>query len=117
MNYEGAEITYNSRGMKVKAIKTEQYTIEEEPYYLPLGREIELFSSAYTNRIPVLLKGPTGCGKTRFMQYMAWKFRRPLKEAGSYLPHMYGEVNYTVIDDVRKLPPNRITEIYRRLTT
>jgi nitric oxide reductase NorD protein len=38
------------------------------------------------------------------------------KEAQSYLPHMYGEVNYIFIDDVRKLP-NRITEIYRRLTT
>jgi len=38
------------------------------------------------------------------------------KEAQSYLPHMYGEVNYILIDDVRKLP-NRITEIYRKLTT
>ncbi len=55
-----------------------QYAIIDEPYYLPQGREAELFESAYRNRIPVLLKGPTGCGKTRFMHYMAWKLGRPL---------------------------------------
>lgn len=64
--------------MEIKAIKTEEYFIEHEPYYLPMGKEIELFESAYKNQIPVLLKGPTGCGKTRFMQYMAWRIRRPL---------------------------------------
>ncbi len=56
----------------------EFFTITEEPYYLPMGREIELFEAAYKNRIPVLLKGPTGCGKTRFMLHMAWKLGRPL---------------------------------------
>jgi nitric oxide reductase NorQ protein len=64
--------------MKAMAVKTEQYLIEAEPYYLSVGDEIALFSAAYRNRIPVLLKGPTGTGKTRFMQYMAWKYRRPL---------------------------------------
>lgn len=64
--------------MNVRAIKTDQYFIEEEPYYIPQGNEMELFESAYKNQIPVLLKGPTGCGKTRFIQYMAWKLRRPL---------------------------------------
>jgi nitric oxide reductase NorQ protein len=64
--------------MKAKAVKTEQYMVEEEPYYLPMGKEIELFTSAYQNLIPVLLKGPTGCGKTRFMQHMAWRLKRPL---------------------------------------
>ncbi len=52
--------------------------IAAEPYYLPVGKEVELFDAAYRHQIPVLLKGPTGCGKTRFMQYMAWKLRRPL---------------------------------------
>lgn len=52
--------------------------MEKEPYYLPMGKEIELFEAAYENLIPVLLKGPTGCGKTRFMHYMAWKLKRPL---------------------------------------
>ncbi|HYQ48041.1 MAG TPA: AAA family ATPase [Thermodesulfovibrionales bacterium] len=60
------------------AIKTEEFTIGSEPYYQPLGREIGIFETAYANRIPVLLKGPTGCGKTRFMQFMAWKLKRPL---------------------------------------
>ena len=52
--------------------------IEREPYYEPIGSEIALFEAAYTSQIPVLLKGPTGCGKTRFMEYMAWRLKRPL---------------------------------------
>ena len=43
-----------------------------EPFYLPVGDEVSLFAAAYSERIPVLLKGPTGCGKTRFVEYMAW---------------------------------------------
>ncbi len=41
------------------------------PYYLPIGDEVEVFRAAYACRLPVLLKGPTGCGKTRFVEYMA----------------------------------------------
>ena len=52
--------------------------IEREPYYEPIGSEVELFDAAYATQIPVLLKGPTGCGKTRFMEYMAWRLKRPL---------------------------------------
>jgi len=60
-----------------------QYAIEEyhahvEPYYVPTGDEVELFEASFASRIPVLLKGPTGCGKTRFVEYMAWKLGRPL---------------------------------------
>jgi len=60
-----------------------QYAVEEyyalkEPYYLPIGDEVELFTAAFSQQIPVLLKGPTGCGKTRFIEYMAWKLGRPL---------------------------------------
>ncbi len=54
------------------------YLIRDEPYYLPIGEEIELFEAAYAARLPVMLKGPTGCGKTRFVQYMAWRLSRPL---------------------------------------
>lgn len=43
------------------------------PYYLPLGNEVELFLAAFSQRLPVLLKGPTGCGKTRFVEHMAWR--------------------------------------------
>ena len=74
----------------VQAVETEQsepqfkeYAIEEflvrsEPYYRPVGDELELFTAAYNQHIPVLLKGPTGCGKTRFVEYMAWKLGRPM---------------------------------------
>lgn len=52
--------------------------IREEPYYLPIADEVSLFEAAYAARLPVMLKGPTGCGKTRFVQYMAWRLGRPL---------------------------------------
>ena len=61
-----------------RTLRVEEYVITEEPYYEPIGNEIEVFEAAYRNRLPVMLKGPTGCGKTRFMQYMAWKLKRPL---------------------------------------
>ena len=44
-----------------------------EPYYLPLADEIAVFEAAYHSRLPVLLKGPTGCGKTRFIEHMTWR--------------------------------------------
>lgn len=50
--------------------------LEAEPWYLPQGDEIEVFEAAYTARLPVLLKGPTGCGKTRFIEHMAWRLYR-----------------------------------------
>ena len=56
----------------------EEFLVRSEPYYRPVGDELELFSAAYHQHIPVLLKGPTGCGKTRFVEYMAWKLARPL---------------------------------------
>jgi nitric oxide reductase NorQ protein len=56
----------------------DEYFIIEEPYYLPVSDEIEIFTAAYQNNLPVNLKGPTGCGKTRFMEYMAYKLKRPL---------------------------------------
>src|SRR5213595_3712832 len=52
--------------------------VEREPYYVPRGTEREVFASCAANAIPVLLKGPTGCGKTRFVEYMAWRLKRPL---------------------------------------
>jgi nitric oxide reductase NorQ protein len=48
------------------------------PYYLPSNNEIPLFEAAYQARLPVILKGPTGCGKTRFVEYMAHRLKRPL---------------------------------------
>lgn len=48
------------------------------PFYQATGNEIQLFEHAYQKQLPVLLKGPTGCGKTRFVSYMAAKLGRPL---------------------------------------
>ncbi|MDA0788748.1 MAG: CbbQ/NirQ/NorQ/GpvN family protein [Proteobacteria bacterium] len=54
----------------------ESYALRDEPYYRPLADEVELFLAAYHERLPVLLKGPTGCGKTRFVEHMAWRLYR-----------------------------------------
>jgi len=51
-------------------------TLDAEPYYLPLGDELEVFDDAYRASLPVLLKGPTGCGKTRFIEHMTWRLYR-----------------------------------------
>ena len=56
----------------------EEYTVAVEPFYLAVGQETELFEAASAARLPVMLKGPTGCGKTRFVEYMAWRLNRPL---------------------------------------
>ncbi len=62
----------------MSSVDKDQYKVHEEPYYQPQGNEVALYEAAYRNRLPVLLKGPTGCGKTRFMEHMAWRLKRPL---------------------------------------
>ncbi len=54
------------------------FEIKEEPFYLPQGNEIALFEAAFKKKLPVMLKGPTGSGKTRLVEYMAWKLEQPL---------------------------------------
>jgi nitric oxide reductase NorQ protein len=56
----------------------ESYRIDREPYYVPAGGEVAVFEAACASRLPVLLKGPTGCGKTRFVEHMAFRLQRPL---------------------------------------
>jgi len=56
----------------------EQYLVKNEPYYEAVGNEIELYEAAYSVRMPMMLKGPTGCGKSRFVEHMAWKLGLPL---------------------------------------
>ncbi len=56
----------------------DQYMVREEPYYRTVADEVELYEAAYSVRMPMMLKGPTGCGKTRFVEYMAWKLKKPL---------------------------------------
>lgn len=57
------------------------HRLTEAPWYLPVGDEIAIFEAAYAARLPVLLKGPTGCGKTRFVEHMAWRLYRQTEAA------------------------------------
>jgi nitric oxide reductase NorQ protein len=66
-------INENSRQYRI-----EEFVIRQKPYYVPSSDEVEIFEAAYRQRVPVLLKGPTGTGKTRFVEYMAWKLGQPL---------------------------------------
>ncbi|HUX62855.1 CbbQ/NirQ/NorQ/GpvN family protein [Sulfuricella sp.] len=59
-------------------IDKEQYKIQQEPFYQQQTNEVALYEAAYRNRLPVMVKGPTGCGKSRFIEYMAWKLGKPL---------------------------------------
>ena len=54
------------------------YRVAQQPYYRQVADEVELYEAAYSVRMPMMLKGPTGCGKTRFVEYMAWKLHKPL---------------------------------------
>ena len=56
----------------------DQYLVKQEPFYQAQGREITLYEAAYAAKLPVMVKGPTGCGKSRFVEYMAWKLQKPL---------------------------------------
>ncbi len=75
-------LLYNPLAMPPKTgndpIAMDQYRPASEPFYLPVGREVELFEAAYRSRRPLMLKGPTGCGKTRFIAQMAWRLQTPL---------------------------------------
>ncbi|WP_312284038.1 AAA family ATPase, partial [Candidatus Igneacidithiobacillus taiwanensis] len=59
-------------------LPADTYRVHREPYYQPQGNEVALFEAAYRKRLPVMVKGPTGCGKSRFVEYMAWKLGKPL---------------------------------------
>jgi nitric oxide reductase NorQ protein len=63
---------------KGQELEIDRFRVREEPYYAEVNGEIGLFAIAAETRMPVMLKGPTGCGKTRFIQHMAYKLRRPL---------------------------------------
>ncbi len=56
----------------------DQYRVINEPFYQPQANEVALFDAAYKARLPVMVKGPTGCGKSRFIEYMAWRLGKPL---------------------------------------
>jgi nitric oxide reductase NorQ protein len=62
----------------MSVVEINQYKIQKEPYYEAVGDEISLYEAAYEARMPMMLKGPTGCGKSRFVEYIAWKLGKPL---------------------------------------
>jgi nitric oxide reductase NorQ protein len=65
------------RGVERDIVQTPQ-SGDVAPYYEPQTNEIAIFEAAYKRRLPVMLKGPTGCGKTRFLEHMAFQLNRPL---------------------------------------
>lgn len=69
-----------TKSQNAKNYKIEDYSIEKEPFYISVSDEIEVFKSAYNQKIPVLLKGPTGTGKTRFVEYMSWYISKNTKK-------------------------------------
>ena len=93
----------------------EEHYINDEPYYQPIGEEIRVFDAAYKQQLPVLLKGPTGCRKTRFMEHMALRLKRPLITLSCHddltASDLVGRFLYTVIDNVASLPI-KISETY-----
>ena len=64
-----------------KSYIIEEYFATKKPYYVSIFDEIELFEAAYKQKLPVLFKGPTGCGKTRFIEYMAYKIGQEMKKS------------------------------------
>ena len=64
--------------LQAEATGQHQYRLTQQPYYQPMRDEVETFQAAYQVRMPVMLKGPTGCGKSRFVEHMAWTLNKPL---------------------------------------
>lgn len=64
--------------MSTQSNPIEQYLISDAPFYQAIGDEVALYEAAYSERLPVMIKGPTGSGKSRFIEYMAWKLGKPL---------------------------------------
>ena len=62
----------------METVDASSFYIDQEPYYVSTDNEVQVFESSWQAKLPVMLKGPTGCGKTRFVQHMAWRLKRPL---------------------------------------
>ena len=71
-NVSEANVKQSGRNYK------DQYKVRKEPFYQQQTNEVALYEAAYAARLPVMIKGPTGCGKSRFVEYMAWKLNKPL---------------------------------------
>ena len=80
----------------------EEYTVDKEPYYVPVGDEVSLFHAAFEEKMPILFKGPTGCGKTSLL--MALLGEMTLIKGKVFLPGGYSR------EDVRPDPETGLTE-------
>ena len=67
--------------MTSRELSIEEYRIKEKPFYLEIKDEVAIFRAAFRSKIPVLLKGPTGTGKTRFVEYMAYILAEELEQS------------------------------------
>lgn len=74
----GGSPTASAHPHRGEELSIEGYRIQDEPYYRATRDEIDLFERAHRLKMPVMLKGPTGSGKTRFLQYMAYRLGLPL---------------------------------------
>jgi len=61
----------------------EEFVVEQEPFYLPVADEVDIFEAAHAEKVPILLKGPTGTGKTRFVEYMSWRINNERAKAAN----------------------------------
>jgi nitric oxide reductase NorQ protein len=75
-NVRQAMKSSNNGKFKSQAIPVEEFKLHKKPFYVPINNEVQLFEKAYNSKIPVILKGPTGSGKTRFVEYMSWKLNQ-----------------------------------------
>jgi nitric oxide reductase NorQ protein len=71
----GEALAEDERGRLQEGLR---YPGPSAPYYVATGDEIAIFETCHARRLPLMLKGPTGCGKTRFVEHMAWRLGRPL---------------------------------------
>jgi nitric oxide reductase NorQ protein len=80
-------------GKTAETDRASVYAVKVKPFYIPIKDEVEIFERAWSDQIPVLLKGPTGCGKTRFVEYMAYHLGQKMQ--GTKAPGGVGSL-YTV---------------------
>jgi nitric oxide reductase NorQ protein len=90
--------------------------LDNEPNYLPQGDEIELFEAARQQQLAALLKGPTGCGKTRFVEHMAWRLKLPLTTVACHDDLTASDLlgRYLIVDGETRWVDGPLAEAARR---
>ncbi len=94
---QGGAVTDGPVLAEYRSWAVEEFRMESEPYYVSVSDEEQLFRAAWEAKIPVLLKGPTGCGKTRFIEYMAYHLTRALTVIRDGKEHIEQEGNLPLV--------------------